>query len=80
MKPSNSSKRNEQIFVVKQVLFALQIIIICAAIPLLSYLQLTYKSNKKENVPRSAMEATTPKHNSTARSGNTSAPAYPFAS
>ena len=80
MKTSTSSKRNEQIFAVKQILFALQIIIICVAIPLLSYLQLTYKSIAVENEPRSAVEVTTLKHNGTAYAGNTMAHVYALVS
>ena len=80
MKTLNSSKRREQIFVMNQILFALEIIIICVAIPLLSYLQLTYKSNKTENEPRSAIEVTTLKHNSTACAANTMTQTYAFIS
>jgi len=70
MKTSNSSKRNEQIFLARQIFFALQIIIISVAIPLLSYLQLTYKSNPVENDPRSAVKVTMLKNNSTARAAD----------
>ncbi|MEO8765328.1 MAG: hypothetical protein ABI416_13610 [Ginsengibacter sp.] len=65
MKTSNSSTRNEQIFVMKQILFAMHIIIICLALPILSYLQLTYKSNSAENGSHSAVRLTISKHNST---------------
>ena len=57
MKTSNSSKRNEQIFIVKQILFALHVLIICAAIPVLSYLQVSHENGKAESEPRSSVEA-----------------------
>jgi len=78
MKTVNSSKRNEQIFVMKQIFFALQIIIISLAIPLLAYLQLTYKSDGAQSDPRSALQVTTPRQNSTASTENTAVVAHAF--
>jgi hypothetical protein len=71
MKTSNSSNRNEQIFVIKQIFFALQILIICAAIPVLSYLQLTHKSSKVESDTHTAAGMASEKHNSTTSAANT---------
>jgi hypothetical protein len=66
MKTSNSSKRNEQFFIVKQILFALHVLVICAAIPVLSYMQVSHENKKAESEPRSSVEVKMSKYNNAA--------------